>query len=134
MLNTLRKVEEHDWSQHGERRKYARMFNNTKNEHRVQYYLFKTFNIPTDDYLTLIRYNGELPLLKTTVISYTCLAYMKLYLVIIGPISHDKLTKYKIRSSYYLLQFGSIYSYWPKNTIVVTYIYHYLPTCIFCLM
>ena len=31
------------------------------------------------------------------------LAYRKSYLAIIGPISHEKLTKYEIRSGYYLL-------------------------------
>ena len=42
-------------------------------------------------------------------------------------------TKYEIRSSYYLLQFGLIYPYlapqyhvWPYLELL-TYIYHYLP-------
>ena len=41
----------------------------------------------------------------------THLGYWKSYLTIIGPNSNEKLTKYKNRSSYYLLQFGFIYPY-----------------------
>ena len=76
----------------------------------------------------------------------TRLAYRKLYLAIIDPNTHEKLTKYEIRSSYYLLQFGFIYPYlvclsictitylhlplytniWP-NVALITLILSYLP-------
>ena len=36
-------------------------------------------------------------------IAQNLLAYRKIYLTIIGPNSHEKLTKYEIKSSYYLL-------------------------------
>ena len=70
--------------------------------------------------------------LVRTFLRITRLAYWKLYLAIIGPNSHEKLTKYEIRSSYYLLQFGFIYPYLaPKYHVcpylaLLTYIYYYL--------
>ena len=69
-----------------------------------------------------------------TFLRITRLAYRKLYLAIIGPNSHDKLTKYEIRSRYYFLQFGFIYPYLAQKYYVCpylalfTYIYRYLPT------
>ena len=44
-------------------------------------------------------------------------------MAIIGPNSHEKFTKYEIRSSYYLLQFGFIYPYVaPKYHVCITYL------------
>ena len=45
------------------------------------------------------------------------------------PNSHEKLTKSEIRSNYYLLQFGFIYTYLAHNTIVAIFsiAYLYLP-------
>ena len=59
------------------------------------------------------------------------LAYRKSCLAIIGPKSNAKLTKYEIRSSYCLIQFGFIPGVsstltWHQNTIFV-YIYNCLP-------
>ena len=56
-------------------------------------------------------------------------------MAIIGPNSYEKLTKYEIRSSYYLLLFGFIYPYLPPKyhfcpylaLLTCTYIYHYVP-------
>ena len=54
------------------------------------------------------------------------------YLVIIGPNSFEKLTKYKIRSRYYLPKFRFIYPYaailyhFGKYLVLITYIYPYL--------
>ena len=65
---------------------------------------------------------------------------MKPYLVIICPNAYEKLTKYEIMSSYYLLQFGFIYPYLgPKYNFcpylaLLTYIYHYLPIHVFGLI
>ena len=70
---------------------------------------------------------------SNTCLRITRLAYRKLYLAIIGPNSHENLTKYEIMSSYYLLQFGFINPYLvPKYHVcpylaLLTYIYHYLP-------
>ena len=41
-----------------------------------------------------------------TWLKITRLAYRRSYLAIVGPYSHEKFTKYEIRSNYYLLQFG----------------------------
>ena len=58
-------------------------------------------------------------MLVRTFLRITRLANRKLYLAIIGPNSHEKLTKYEIRSSYYLLQFVFICPYLPQNTMFV---------------
>ena len=56
-----------------------------------------------------------------TLFKITRLAYRKSYLAMIGPNSHEKLTKYE---SYFLLQFGFIYPYLtPKYYILFYYLY-----------
>ena len=71
-------------------------------------------------YLVIIGPNSDEKLTKSllgqiqvgqTLLRITHLAHMKSYLVIICPNSHEKLTKSEIRPSYYLLQFGFIYTY-----------------------
>ena len=55
-----------------------------------------------------IEIRSSLELVRT-LFRITRLTNRKLYLAITGHNSHEKLTKYEIRSSYHLLQFGFIY-------------------------
>ena len=69
-----------------------------------------------------------------TLLKITLLAYRKSCLAIIGPKSNEKLTKYEIRSSYCLIQFGFIPGvYLPLLDIKIPFLsifiiaYLYLP-------
>ena len=68
-------------------------------------------------YLIIICQNSHETLSIGTLLKITCLAYKKSYLAIIGPNTHEKLTKYEMRSSYYLLQFGIVVFNCPDLTI-----------------
>ena len=81
--------------------------------------LFAPIHIKVDQKRNQVKLESVRTLLKIT-----RLVYMKSYLAIIGPNSHGKLTKYKIRPSYYLF-YLPIFA--PQMSIFsLTYLqYHY---------